>query len=70
MPKNTIELPGKRASTQVSTIIKAPRKAVYQACLDPDALALWRVPNHMNGQVGMRKVQDDAIASLIRVLNM
>ena len=41
----------KRASTQVSKIIKAPRKAVYQACLDPDALASWRVPDTMKAQV-------------------
>lgn len=41
----------KRATTQVSKIIKAPRKAVYQACLDPDAVAAWRSPEHMKGQV-------------------
>jgi uncharacterized protein YndB with AHSA1/START domain len=41
----------KRASTQVSKIIKAPRKTVYQACLDPDALASWRVPGNMKGHV-------------------
>ena len=41
----------KRASTQVSKIIKAPRKAVYQTCLDPDALASWRVPDTMTAQV-------------------
>jgi uncharacterized protein YndB with AHSA1/START domain len=41
----------RRASTQVSKIIKAPRKAVYQACLDPDALAWWRVPDNMKGHV-------------------
>jgi uncharacterized protein YndB with AHSA1/START domain len=40
-----------RASTRVSRIIKAPRKAVYQTCLDPDALALWRVPDNMKGRV-------------------
>jgi uncharacterized protein YndB with AHSA1/START domain len=40
-----------RASTQVSAIIKAARKAVYQACLDPDALAAWRVPDSMKGEV-------------------
>ena len=45
------ESPGNRASTQVSAIIKASRKAVYQACLDPDALAAWRVPDNMKGQV-------------------
>jgi len=41
----------KRASTQVSKIIKAPRKAVYQACLDPKALASWRVPDNMKAQL-------------------
>src|SRR5712691_10267838 len=40
-----------RASTQVSKLIKAPRPAVYQACLDPDALASWRVPDNMRGNV-------------------
>ena len=45
------ESPRNRASTQVSAIIKASRKAVYQACLDPDALAAWRVPDNMKGQV-------------------
>jgi uncharacterized protein YndB with AHSA1/START domain len=40
-----------RASTQVSKIIKAPRPAIYQACLDPDALAFWRVPDTMKGQM-------------------
>jgi uncharacterized protein YndB with AHSA1/START domain len=39
------------ASMQVSKIIKAPRQAVYQACLDPDALAKWRVPDNMKAQV-------------------
>ena len=41
----------KEASTQVSKIIKAPRKAIYQACLDPDALASWRVPDTMKAHV-------------------
>jgi uncharacterized protein YndB with AHSA1/START domain len=40
-----------RASTQVSRIIAAPRMTVYQACLDPDALASWRVPDNMEGQM-------------------
>jgi uncharacterized protein YndB with AHSA1/START domain len=39
------------ASTQVSRIIKAPRKAVYQACLDPDAVAAWRAPDNMKAKV-------------------
>ena len=41
----------KRASTRVSKIIKAPRKAVYQACLDPDAVAAWRAPDNMKGHM-------------------
>lgn len=40
-----------RASTTVSRIIKAPRHAVYQACLDPGALAKWRVPDNMTARV-------------------
>jgi uncharacterized protein YndB with AHSA1/START domain len=40
-----------RTSTQVSKMIKAPRKAVYQACIDPDVLASWRVPGNMRGHV-------------------
>jgi uncharacterized protein YndB with AHSA1/START domain len=39
------------ASMQVSKIIKAPRHAVYQACLDPDALEKWRVPDTMKGRM-------------------
>jgi uncharacterized protein YndB with AHSA1/START domain len=38
-------------STRVSRIIKAPRQAVYRACLDPDAVATWRVPDNMVGQM-------------------
>jgi uncharacterized protein YndB with AHSA1/START domain len=38
-------------STQVSTIIKAPRAAVYKAFLDPAALAAWRVPDNMTAKV-------------------
>jgi uncharacterized protein YndB with AHSA1/START domain len=40
-----------RASTRVSKIIKAPRKAVYQACLDPDAVTAWRAPDNMKGHM-------------------
>jgi uncharacterized protein YndB with AHSA1/START domain len=40
-----------RARTRVAKIIKAPRTAIYQACLDPDALAAWRVPDNMEGHV-------------------
>ncbi|HYZ15944.1 MAG TPA: SRPBCC family protein [Candidatus Acidoferrum sp.] len=40
-----------RRSTQVSRIIKAPRQAVYEACVDPDAVVSWRVPDNMTGHV-------------------
>jgi uncharacterized protein YndB with AHSA1/START domain len=40
-----------RGRTQVSTTIAAPREAIYRACLDPDALASWRVPDNMTAQV-------------------
>ena len=39
------------SSTRVSRIIRASRKAVYRACLDPDALAVWRVPDNMQAHV-------------------
>jgi uncharacterized protein YndB with AHSA1/START domain len=45
------EPPAKGASTRVSRIIKAPRKAVYQAFLDRDALASWLPPETMTGHV-------------------
>lgn len=38
-------------STQVSGHVNAPRAAVYQALLDADAIARWRVPDGMSGQV-------------------
>jgi uncharacterized protein YndB with AHSA1/START domain len=41
----------KGASTRVSRIIKAPRKAAYQAFLDPDAVASWLAPETMTGHV-------------------
>jgi uncharacterized protein YndB with AHSA1/START domain len=41
----------KLASTQVSRIIRASRNSVYQACLDPDAVASWRVPDNMKARV-------------------
>lgn len=39
------------ASTKVSRIVRAPRRAIYRACLDPDALASWRVPDGMTARV-------------------
>jgi uncharacterized protein YndB with AHSA1/START domain len=40
-----------RANTRVSRIIKASRQQLYQACLDPVAVASWRVPDAMKAQV-------------------
>ena len=40
-----------RATTKVSRIIRATRSAVYKACLDPEAIAAWRVPDNMKAQV-------------------
>jgi len=40
-----------RASTRVSRILHAPREAIYRACLDPDAVASWRVPDGMTARV-------------------
>jgi uncharacterized protein YndB with AHSA1/START domain len=40
-----------QASTQVSRVINAPRKAVYQAFLDPNALATWLPPETMTGEM-------------------
>jgi uncharacterized protein YndB with AHSA1/START domain len=40
-----------RASTKVSSIIHAPRKVIYQAFLNPDALASWRAPKNMQARV-------------------
>jgi uncharacterized protein YndB with AHSA1/START domain len=37
--------------TSVTRLIRAPREAVYRACLDPEALAAWRVPDNMVGHV-------------------
>jgi uncharacterized protein YndB with AHSA1/START domain len=48
---NCMAEPVGRASTRVSRIIKAPRKAVFQACLDPVALAAWRAPDNMTGHM-------------------
>jgi uncharacterized protein YndB with AHSA1/START domain len=45
------ESSSKKASTRVSRILKAERKAVYQAFLDPDSVASWLAPNNMKGQV-------------------
>jgi uncharacterized protein YndB with AHSA1/START domain len=41
----------KGVSTWVARMIKAPRKAVYQAFLDRDAVASWLPPETMTGHV-------------------
>jgi uncharacterized protein YndB with AHSA1/START domain len=40
-----------RATTRVAKIVKATRKAVYQAFLDPDSVAAWLPANNMSGHV-------------------
>jgi len=42
---------GRRSSTKVSRVIRAPRKTLYEAFLDPDVLASWRAPGEMTAQV-------------------
>jgi uncharacterized protein YndB with AHSA1/START domain len=38
-------------STTVSQFIAAPRAKIYRACLDPEAIARWRVPDNMTAKV-------------------
>ncbi|MFI6482869.1 SRPBCC domain-containing protein [Nonomuraea sp. NPDC050663] len=38
-------------STRVSHLVHAPRAAVFHALLDADAIAAWRVPDGMRGEV-------------------
>jgi len=38
-------------STQVSWHVRAPRRAVYRALLDVEAIAAWRVPDGMSSHV-------------------
>jgi uncharacterized protein YndB with AHSA1/START domain len=39
------------ASTRIRTIINAPRERVYDALLDPAAVARWKVPAGMTSEV-------------------
>jgi uncharacterized protein YndB with AHSA1/START domain len=39
------------SSTRVSRHIEAPRRRVYEALLDPDAVQQWMVPDGMTSQV-------------------
>lgn len=43
--------PTSAGSTRVSRVIKAPRTKVYQAFLDPEAVAAWLAPDSMRGRV-------------------
>ena len=38
-------------STRVTCRIRAPRSRVYQALIDPEAIAVWRVPDGMTARV-------------------
>jgi uncharacterized protein YndB with AHSA1/START domain len=38
-------------STRISQIIRAPRERVYDALLDPAAVARWKVPAEMDSEV-------------------
>lgn len=38
-------------STKISRVIKASRKAIYRALTDPEALAVWRVPDDMTAKM-------------------
>ncbi|HEY0181516.1 MAG TPA: SRPBCC family protein [Rhodopila sp.] len=43
--------PSREAAATASRIIRAPRRTIYQAFLDPDALVAWLPPAGMAGQV-------------------
>jgi len=43
--------PTSGAGSRTSALIKAPREAIYQAFLDPEALPAWLAPGDMTGQV-------------------
>lgn len=38
-------------ATRVTRRVRAPAEAVYRALVDPDALAVWRVPENMTAHV-------------------
>jgi uncharacterized protein YndB with AHSA1/START domain len=42
---------GQKRATSVSRIIKAPRRTIYQAFLDPEALVSWLPPDGMKGHI-------------------
>ena len=39
------------SSTTVSRVIAAPRAVLYRACLDPEAIVRWRMPDNMTATV-------------------
>jgi uncharacterized protein YndB with AHSA1/START domain len=47
------------ASTRISQIIKAPRERVYDALLDPAAVARWKVPAGMTCEVHEFEARED-----------
>ena len=40
-----------RASTRVSRVVNAGRRAVYEAFVDPESVTAWLAPNNMTGHV-------------------
>jgi uncharacterized protein YndB with AHSA1/START domain len=44
-------MPADEASFSVSRLIKAPPRMIYQALLDPQAVAAWRAPDGMKAEV-------------------
>ncbi len=42
---------GRERTGSVSRIIKAPRRTIYQAFLDPEALVPWLPPAGMQGRI-------------------
>jgi uncharacterized protein YndB with AHSA1/START domain len=48
---NPAQPSGKKGTSRVSRIIKAPRQAVYNAFIDPGSLAAWLAPDNMRGEV-------------------
>jgi uncharacterized protein YndB with AHSA1/START domain len=42
---------GTKGVSRVSRVIKASRKAIYQAFTDPSLVAIWLAPDNMRGEV-------------------
>jgi len=43
--------PGTRRTDSASRVIRASPRTIYQACLDPEALASWLPPEGMKGPI-------------------